>query len=117
MSTFAKRPRIFSTISVLVFLLMCGCTVHYPERTIPFIMQVTQPFLELHSENNNSSPVFYVIEQNQYFSVLGYNEGFFIIKAEAGHKGWVSEEEIRKTVSPYGKAVSKIEYGLIKLEQ
>jgi hypothetical protein len=106
---------IFLLISVWLAILGSGCTAYYPSSQHPLELRVTQPYIDMRKEAESSSAIFYVIEKNQHFYVLGYSDGFFVIKTESGIEGWISEQQILFAVDDRGRTVEKIEYGLIKL--
>jgi len=68
-------------------------------------VQITQPFIELHSGPAGGFPVIHVVAKNQWITVLKRRTTWFKVETNKGVQGWVKQEALHMTLSSTGQAV------------
>lgn len=65
-------------------------------------LQVTEPFLELHTGPGRGYPVFFVVERHQWVSIELRRTDWFRLRAEGGQVGWVTRQQLQSTLTAAG---------------
>lgn len=65
-------------------------------------VKVTAPFIELHTGPGPGYPIFYVVDRDQWVTIEERRTDWFRVTTEAGKQGWVSLEQIERTVDADG---------------
>jgi len=66
-------------------------------------VQVSDPFLELHTGPGRSYPVFFVIERGQWVSILKRKTRWFKVRSATGKEGWVVRRQMERTLTAWGE--------------
>ncbi len=80
-----------------LLLLMAPLWVGANER-----VQVTEPYLELHTGPGRGYPVFHIAERNDWVEILKRHTDWFQVRTPLGKEGWVSREEMENTLTEAG---------------
>ncbi|MDP3225496.1 MAG: SH3 domain-containing protein [Rubrivivax sp.] len=65
-------------------------------------LQVTDPFLELHTGPGRGYPVFHVVERRQWVTVEMRRTDWYRVRAEGGQVGWVPRRQLEATLTESG---------------
>jgi hypothetical protein len=65
-------------------------------------LQVTDPYLELHTGPGRGYPVFFVVERRQWVTVELRRTDWYRVRAEGGQVGWVPRRQLDKTLTEAG---------------
>ncbi len=65
-------------------------------------LQVTAPYLEMHTGPGRGYPVFYVVERHQWITVEMRHTDWYRVRAEGGQVGWVKREQLDSTLTAAG---------------
>ena len=68
-------------------------------------VQVTEPYIELHSGPAGGFPVIHVAAKNEWIAVLKRRTNWFKVETSKGVQGWVKQEALHLTQSSAGQAV------------
>jgi hypothetical protein len=88
------------TLSLIV--LLCLCTAAFAEEAVPLRVQVTDPYIEIHTGPGRGYPVFHVASRGDWVDILSRHTDWFRIRTENGIEGWVDVAEIQQTLNPDG---------------
>jgi hypothetical protein len=65
-------------------------------------LQVTAPFLEMHTGPGRGFPVFFVVERSQWITVELRHTDWYRVRAEGGQVGWVHRQQLESTLTAAG---------------
>lgn len=65
-------------------------------------LQVTEPFLELHTGPGRSYPVAFVVERRQWITVELRRTDWYRVRGEGGQAGWVQRRQLETTLTEGG---------------
>lgn len=65
-------------------------------------LQVTAPFLEMHTGPGRGFPVFFVVERSQWVTVELRHTDWYRVRAEGGQVGWVHRTQLESTITAAG---------------
>ncbi|MCW8909356.1 MAG: hypothetical protein OQK76_01930, partial [Gammaproteobacteria bacterium] len=68
-------------------------------------VQVTDPFIELHTGHGDGYPVFYVVDRGEIITIQLRYTNWFKIKTENGKQGWAERRQLAQTLSLTGEVV------------
>ena len=68
-------------------------------------VEVADPFIELHTGAGSSYPIFHVVDRGETVELLKRKNDWFKVRTRRGKEGWVSREQIQKTLNPDGSVV------------
>tara|TARA_R110002153_G_scaffold97124_2_gene231693 strand:- start:14026 stop:14802 length:777 start_codon:yes stop_codon:yes gene_type:complete len=68
-------------------------------------VQITQPYIELHSGPAGGFPVIHVAAKKEWLTVLKRRTNWFKVETNKGVQGWVKQEALHLTQSSTGEAV------------
>ncbi|GAC19172.1 SH3 domain-containing protein [Paraglaciecola arctica] len=68
-------------------------------------VQITQPYIELHSGPAGGFPVIHVAAKKEWITVLKRRTNWFKVETNKGVQGWVKQEALHLTQSSTGEAV------------
>lgn len=68
-------------------------------------VQVTQPYIELHSGPAGGFPVIHVAGKNEWITVLKRRTNWFKVQTNKGVQGWVKQDALHMTQSSTGQPV------------
>lgn len=69
-------------------------------------VQITEPFLDLHTGPGRGYPVTQSIPRGEWVEVLGRRTDWFEVRTANGKEGWVSREQIETTMTEAGEKTS-----------
>lgn len=64
---------------------------------------VAEPYLELHTGPGRGFPVFHVVDRGDKVEVIKRRTNWFLVRTDRGKEGWVSRDEMAKTLTPSGR--------------
>ena len=100
-------------LKVLVFLLL-QCLVMTPiwgEQQY-FEVQVSEPYIELHTGPGRGYPVFHVVERGEQVEVITRKTDWFKVRTRKGKEGWVNRTQMETTLTTSGEKTRFAEPGL-----
>lgn len=65
-------------------------------------LQVTEPFLEMHTGPGRGYPVFFVVERAQWVTIELRHTDWYRVRAEGGQVGWVQRQQLESTLTAAG---------------
>ena len=68
-----------------------------PER-----VQVTDPYLELHTGPGRGFPVFFVVERHEFVEIELRHTDWYKVRTDAGKEGWVNRAQLESTLTGAG---------------
>ncbi len=69
-------------------------------------LQVTEPYLELHTGPGRGYPVFFVVERAQFVIIEMRHTDWYRVRADGGQIGWVQRKQLESTLTAAGSAKS-----------
>lgn len=69
-------------------------------------LQVSDPFLELHTGPGRGYPVFHVVERRQWVTVEMRRTDWYRVRAAGGQVGWVPRKQLQSTLTDAGAGKS-----------
>ena len=78
----------------------------YSEADVLQQVKVAQPYLEMHTGPGGGYPVFHVAERDEIIDIIEQRANWFEVQNHKGIRGWVSYEQISRTLSLNGEPVS-----------
>ncbi len=75
-------------------------------REAHYVVEVSEPFLELHSGPGRGYPRFHIAERGEQIEILSRRTDWFRVRTAGGVEGWASRAQISRTVLPSGEPVS-----------
>lgn len=76
-------------------------------------LQVSEPFIELHTGPGRGFPVFHVVERHDWIDILKRRTDWFRVRTEDGKEGWAYIEQMEQTLALPGK---RTEFAQVKQE-
>ena len=64
--------------------------------------QVAEPYLELHTGPGRGYPVFHVVAEGEWVSIIKRRTDWFRVRTDRGLKGWVNREQLAQTLDGAG---------------
>ncbi len=101
---------------ILVLPLLLANMAH-AKKAPPQEVQVADPYIELHTGPGRGYPIFYVAERGEWIMVLARKTDWFKIRTRKGKEGWVSREQMEKTVTASGKQTRFKRYSKAEFSQ
>ena len=88
----------------VALLLFCVSLTLLPAHAAdaPVAITVSEPLLEVHTGPGRGYPIFYVAERGETVQILERRTEWFKVRTERQKEGWVSREQIEKTVMAEG---------------
>ena len=68
-------------------------------------VSVADPYLELRTGPGIGYPKFYVVDRGESVDILKRRTDWFLVRAENGKEGWVSQEQLQRTLQPDGQEI------------
>jgi hypothetical protein len=69
-------------------------------------VEVTDPFIELHTGPGRGYPVFYVAGRHEWVEIELRHTDWFLVRTEGGKEGWVNRQQIEATLTQIGTKTS-----------
>jgi len=67
------------------------------------IVEVADPYLELHTGPGEGYPIFYIVERGDTVEVLKRRTMWFLVRMTDGREGWVHRSQMERTLKPSGE--------------
>ncbi|MFW2403980.1 MAG: SH3 domain-containing protein [Gammaproteobacteria bacterium] len=89
--------------AILIVALACCClgANAYGKRA-PYIVEVADPYIELHTGPGKGFPIFHVVERGETVEVHTRRTDWFKISTARDIEGWVSAAQLSNTLNPDG---------------
>lgn len=81
------------------------------EGTDGLLLEVAEPYVEMHTGPGRGYPVFHVIEQGETVEVLKSRANWYKIRSSDGKTGWATAPQLARTLKPTGIPVDLPEIG------
>ena len=95
-----------SSLRCLFVALACAAApaLHAAEPAPPKTerLQVTEPFLEMHTGPGRGYPVFFVVEKSQWIVIELRRTDWYRVRADGGQVGWVHRKQLESTITAAG---------------
>ena len=72
------------------------------DDTPPERLQVTDPYLELHTGPGRGYPVFFVVARNEWVEIELRHTDWYKVRTEGGKLGWVNRKQLETTLTSAG---------------
>lgn len=69
-------------------------------------VQITDPYIELHTGPGRGFPVFFVAPKDQWISIELRHTDWYKVRAEGDKVGWVHRQQLESTLTTAGAAIS-----------
>ena len=76
------------------------------------LLQVADPYIELHTGPGSGYPIFHVVDREDYIQVLKRKTDWFKVRSPDGKTGWVARAQLEKTLTASGEAAQLREAAL-----
>ena len=86
-------------ILTLVWLAFCALAHADAEQKV----QVTDPYIELHTGPGRGFPVFFVAPREQWIAIELRHTDWFKVRADGGQTGWVHRKQMESTLTAAGE--------------
>jgi uncharacterized protein YgiM (DUF1202 family) len=83
--------------SVFIWLLLAWLVVPIAQGKEPLRVEVSAPYIELHTGPGRGYPIFYVAERGERIEVLKRKTDWFKVRTARGKQGWVTRAQIEQT--------------------
>jgi hypothetical protein len=91
----------------LVLWLACSCALAAePAADKGERLQVTEPFLEMHTGPGRGYPIFFAVERQQWIVIELRSTDWYRVRAEGGQVGWVPRKQLETTLTEAGGSKS-----------
>jgi hypothetical protein len=70
---------------------------------------ITDPFVEMHSGPSAGYPIFHVVDRGDEVSILRRKTNWFKVETSDGKTGWVSRDQMHRTLQPSGEPFKVVE--------
>jgi hypothetical protein len=95
-----------------ILLLQCLATALVHAEKQYFEVQVTEPYIELHTGPGRGYPVFHVVDRGERVKIITRRTDWFKVRTHKGKEGWVSRAQMEKTLTADGDITRFAEPGL-----
>lgn len=68
-------------------------------------VEIADPYIEMHTGAGGGYPIFHVIERGELIEIIQQRSTWFKVRNTAGLEGWVSAEQMTKTIAPNGEPI------------
>jgi hypothetical protein len=65
-------------------------------------VQVTDPYIELHTGPGRGYPIFYVAGRDEWIEIKLRHTDWFLVRTEGGKEGWVTRQQLETTLTQIG---------------
>jgi uncharacterized protein YgiM (DUF1202 family) len=97
--------------SVLIWLLLAWLVVPLAESKEAVRVEVSAPYIELHTGPGRGYPIFYVAERGESVEILMRKTDWFKVRTARGKLGWVARAQIEQTQLAAGQPLQLAEAG------
>ena len=67
-------------------------------------VQITDPYIELHTGPGRGFPIFFVAERNEWIEILLRHTDWYKVRTANGKEGWVNRSQLETTLTEAGTA-------------
>ena len=89
----------------------------FARKSKPIVTVASPPFIEMRTGPGRGYPLFYIVERGEKVEVLKEKTEWFKVRNVKGTTGWVSRENLAKTLSSAGNLVALQRFGLDNFEK
>jgi hypothetical protein len=82
-----------------------------PNDSKTLVLEVVEPFIEMHTGPGRGYPVFNVVEQGETIEILKRKPSWYKIRSLNGKTGWTKASQLAHTLKPTGEPVDLPEIG------
>jgi hypothetical protein len=82
---------------VLIWLLLACLVVPVAQSKEPVRVEVSAPYIDLHTGPGRGYPIFYVAERGESIEILMRKTDWFKVRTARGKQGWVARAQIEQT--------------------
>ena len=75
------------------------------------VLEVVDPFIELHTAPGRGYPVFHVIEKGSLVELLKRKTNWYKVRSDSGQEGWTKAAQLGRTLQPTGLPADLPEVG------
>jgi len=93
---------LFSRVRVLTWIAALSLTSWLAPATAGEKVEVTDPFIELHTGPGRGYPVFYVAGRHEWVEIELRHTDWFLVRTEGGKEGWVTRQQMETTLTQIG---------------
>lgn len=91
------------TLAIVALLLaVLGVASAWAGEAPPERLQVSEPYVELHTGAGRGYPVFHVAARGEWIEVLLRHTDWFKVRAANGREGWVQRQQLETTLTEAG---------------
>jgi hypothetical protein len=65
-------------------------------------VQITDPYIELHTGSGRGFPVFFVAERGEWIEILLRHTDWYLVRTAGGRSGWVQRQQLETTLTAAG---------------
>jgi hypothetical protein len=65
-------------------------------------VQITDPYIELHTGSGRGFPVFFVAERGEWIEILLRHTDWYLVRTASGKEGWVQRQQLETTLTAAG---------------
>ncbi|WP_160171438.1 SH3 domain-containing protein [Marinobacter nitratireducens] len=94
------RQSVGSALTAVLVALVGNGTAH-AEDAVP-ALEVSDPFIELHTAPGRGYPIFHVIEKGEQVELLKRKTNWYKVRAASGETGWTKASQLGRTLQPTG---------------
>ena len=81
-----------------------GAVAPEPSPSATERLQITDPYIELHTGPGRGFPVFFVEPRNHWIAIELRHTDWYRVRTEGGQVGWVQREQLRTTLAATGES-------------
>jgi hypothetical protein len=82
-----------------------------PEDSDAVVLEVAEPYVEIHTGPGRGYPVYHVVEQGEEIKILKRKANWYKVQAPGGQTGWATAPDLAHTLEPTGVPVDLPEVG------
>lgn len=82
---------------------LAGVAIVNAAEKAPMVVEVLDPYVEMHSGPGRGYPVFFVVSRGEAVEILFRQTDWFRIKTTRGKEGWVDRAQMVMTLDPSGE--------------
>ena len=80
-------------------------------------VEIADPFIEMHTGPGSAYPIFHVVDRGATIAILKRRTDWFKVRTDRGKEGWVSRDQMRKTLNMDGSNVELASFTRADFEQ
>jgi opacity protein-like surface antigen len=87
----------------LLCILVASLGLSFPAKADEFVVTVVEPYVDFRTGPASEYPIFHVAEQGESIIIIKKKVGWYKARTIRGQEGWVSADDLGKTLKPSGK--------------